>query len=110
MGRKKKKQLKPWCWYPLSVRSRGHAEAPVSDWDWEAWLWPMAERVWDVGSWVGGLAAGVRFAKSRKMESLGQEALAVVGLGLRDSGSYCSGASVDPLGGGLDPSIKDSVP
>ncbi|ELK01804.1 Zinc finger protein 207 [Pteropus alecto] len=86
MGRKKKKQLKPWCWYPLSVRSRGHAEAPVSDWDWEAWLWPMAERVWDLGSWVGGLAAGVRFGKSRKMESLGQEALAVVGRGT----PYCN--------------------
>ena len=37
MGRKKKKQLKPWCWYPLSVLSRGRAGAPFGgDWDWEA--------------------------------------------------------------------------
>lgn len=73
MGRKKKKQLKPWCWYPLSVRRRGRAAAPVvGDGDWEAWLWPMAASVWDLGLGVGNLAAGVRFAKSSgRMGSLG---------------------------------------
>lgn len=59
MGRKKKKQLKPWCWYPLSVGSRGRAAAPAGgDGHGEAWLRPVAERGWDVGLGVGNGAAG----------------------------------------------------
>lgn len=81
MGRKKKKQLKPWCWYPLSVGSRGRAAARVGgDGDGEAWRGPMAASVWDLGLGVGNWAAGIRFAKSsRKMGPLGREALAVAG-------------------------------
>ena len=58
------------------------------------------------------MVAGVGFGKSDRELGLKGGRLWQLGIvGFRDSGDAWLGASVDPLGGGLDPSsIKDSVP
>ena len=66
---------------------------------------------WDLGLGVGDLVAGLGLGNaSRKMGSLGREALALWVVGLRDSGGSWFGASVDPRGGGLDPLHQGQSP